>query len=398
MPTMTETNGTGATADHALMPIESTSHELALSGTLASLASDAFTVIDQELHAARRQIVRGTQEATEGWIRFAIALLRMRNTRAYLQAGYPNFRAYLQQCHDLSEETALRCVQALEAFGPDTFRELLSNFGVMRTYYLALIQQLSPPVFDELLALPPGAEQPVVAALEVSDLEQLVADLKAQLQQAYAEHDQLADQLAAAKQIGSTIKTRLAEIEKMNQDLVAARDRAEREVERVKEQRSRPPASSSKRERELEHQIQELQQQLTAAHAALQLAAPPAQSPEARPGAVLDAAAQEVIATCDPTLLADLLESCVASLRRYHELAPDVAPDQARSLYAAIAELIAAGDLALLIPVVRACATALRRYPDPTALPPDTAQELYAALDAFGPAAVAVYPKEAVHD
>lgn len=103
---------------------------------------------------------------------------------------------------------------------------------------------------------------------------------------------------------------------------------------------------------------------------------------------------QAVIATYDPSLLAELVGACVASLRRYRDLARHVSPDHMHALYAAIVDLIANGDMALLIPAVRACATALWRYPNPAAVPADVAQELYRALNDFGPAAVALYPAE----
>jgi hypothetical protein len=103
---------------------------------------------------------------------------------------------------------------------------------------------------------------------------------------------------------------------------------------------------------------------------------------------------QAVIAACDLTLLGEVMEACLTSLRRYRELACRVAPDQVQGLYAVIADMIASGDLAFVIPVVRACATALRHYPGPAALPADMAAELYAALNEFGPAAVALYPQE----
>lgn len=107
----------------------------------------------------------------------------------------------------------MRFVYSLETLGVDALRELLTNVGVQRIYYLSQIQRLAPPVFEELLALPPIAGRPAVAAMEIAELEQMIGDLKGQLAQAYTEQAELADQLAAEQQLGKSITARLADIE-----------------------------------------------------------------------------------------------------------------------------------------------------------------------------------------
>jgi hypothetical protein len=384
MPTPTETTRTSD--EQALVLVSGTAtHAVGTPGTLAWLADD-FATVDQEIHAARRQMIRGVHETVEGWVRLAIALAKMHHSRLYLQVGYPTFAAYLQECHQLSEDTATRFVYSLETLGPDSLRELLTNVGIQRTYYLSQIQRLAPPVFEELLALPPVAGQPAVAAIEINELAQMVADLKAQLAQAYTEQAELADQLTAEQHLGKSITARLADIERVNQQLVTARNKVERELDQVKAHQSHTHTSALKKLRELERQNRDLQQQLEATCSTARTSAP---------GPTATESEHALIATYDPTLLADLIATCITSLRRYRQLAHQLKPEQVHALYTAIAELIASGEMALLIPVVRACATALRRYSDSTALPPDCAGELYAALNTFGPAAVALYPEEA---
>lgn len=384
MITVSETTSTVASAEQALMPgVSALPQHPSTTGTLASLA-DEFTTVDQEIHAARRQMVRGLQETVEGWVRLASALTRMRNSRLYLARGYPSFAAYLERCHDLSEDTALRLVQSLESLGHETVCDLLMNVGAQRTYYLSQIQRLAPPVFEELLALPLVAGQPAVATMETAELAQIVSNLKAQLEAAYTEQAELTDQLAAEQQLGKSITARLADIERVNQQLVTARDKAEREVDHLKEQHTRVQTGALKQIRDAERQNRELRQQLEDARTAVRVSAPVSRETEI---------VQEVVAY-DSALLVDLVRTCVASLHRYRELAHEPTPEQLRDLYMAIGDLIASGDTVFLITAIRACATALRRYPDAAAVPSDAAPELYAALNDFGPAAVALYPQE----
>jgi hypothetical protein len=376
------TNGVEVTEARALVPIaRDRTLDLAASGGLAQVLNDEFTILDLEIEAAQRQIARATQATVEGWVRLAIALIKMRESRAYLRAGYASYGEYLQQRHNISENTALRCTRSLEAFGQENFRALLSDVGMTRTYYLALIQEIDPAVFDDLMGRPPQNGRPAVSAMDVSDLEQIVADLKAQLAESYTHYEALADQLRAAKQITRTTGDRMAHIEKINMGLVVERDDAVRERDDLKKQLTRAPKPDPKQLRDLKVQKKDLQEQLAAANAALNLAlsTPP-------PGVV-----QDVIAACDPALLAELMRFCVSALRRYRDLAPHVAPEQAQALTTVIAEIIGAGDLALLTPVITALAIALRRIHGAGAAPVNDVQALTAALDKLGAAAMPIY-------
>jgi len=103
------------------------------------------------------------------------------------------------------------------------------------------------------------------------------------------------------------------------------------------------------------------------------------------------AVVQDVDATCDPALLAELVRFCVTALGRYRDLTPQVAPEQAQMLTTAIAEVIAAGDLALLTPLLVAVATALLRIHDTGMVDGAQLRALAAALDALGVAAMPIY-------
>jgi len=176
----------------------------------------------------------------------------------------------------------------------------------------------------------------------------------------------------------------MAHIEKINMGLVVERDSAVRERDDLKKQLIRTPKPDPKQLRDLKAQKKELQDQLTAATDALRLAL-------STPSAAGTGLVQEVIAACDPALLAELMRFCVSALRRYRELAPHVAPEQAQALTTVIAEVVEAGDLALLTPVITALAIALRRIHGAGAAPVDDVQALTAALDKLGAAAMPIY-------
>jgi hypothetical protein len=100
-----------------------------------------------------------------------------------------------------------------------------------------------------------------------------------------------------------------------------------------------------------------------------------------------------ITAQCDPALMADMVRSTVAALRRYHDAAANVAPHDAQPLHEAITDLIATGDAHLVSSVLRACAVALGRIPSAAAIPADHDAALQAAIVEFGEAVKTLYPR-----
>jgi hypothetical protein len=100
----------------------------------------------------------------------------------------------------------------------------------------------------------------------------------------------------------------------------------------------------------------------------------------------------QVVASCDPALLGDLVRFAIETLRRYHDLMPRIAPGDAGDLYAAIADLVAGGDLALLIPVLNACARGLRLAPEPAHAGEEVEHNLQSAIGSLGATVRARYP------
>ena len=101
----------------------------------------------------------------------------------------------------------------------------------------------------------------------------------------------------------------------------------------------------------------------------------------------------EVIsAQCDPLLMADMVRSTIAALRRYQEGAAQVSSAEALPLYEAISDLIATGDVSLVSMVVKGCAVALGRIPSSAAIPAKDDAALQKTLAEFSDAIRVLYP------
>jgi hypothetical protein len=395
MMTMIPTDGVHDRAEGVLVTKDAPqASDLAVRTETTALAEYSFAALDQEVRAARLQIIRGTQEFVEGHLRLAIALSIIRANRLYLDGGYNSYEEYLDRCQGISLDTAQRCVETFAAFGPDGFRDLVANLGLTRSYFLALINNIAPQVIEDLLELPQIDGAYAVAMLDSGEWQQVYNELKAQLEEAYTRHDELADKLAAAQQISAAFKSRFDEQVKINQNLTVAHDQAEREVERLGKDIAGKPRRDPKKERELKQQVKRLEEQLAATQAALDLAtATPATSVSAPPPTT-----EDDVVTYDPALIVEHLRFCVTALRRYREMAPHLEPDAGHDLHRAIAEVIEQADVALLIPTMRACAAALSTYPPGSPnIPTAHTRAFYLALRALGVAVATAYPAEEAH-
>jgi hypothetical protein len=377
--TIDQTLNVSSIAEHALVPIGQID-------TLPLLLDDTFAFLDQEIRAARLQIARGAHEFAEGMTRLALALIKMRTRQRYRDAGYSTFAEYLEQCHALSEDAALDCIQALQTLGADDYRTLLANAGAMRTHAMTIIKQMAPHRYMELMALGADGERPLVAAMPVSELEENIATLKAALEESYTHYDQVLGQLTSAKHIVANSGERMQQIKEINQSLVIERDQALKERDELKKNSKTPPKADPKVVKQLKEENKDLRDQLTAATDALNFS-----HPTPPPRKVVDVA-RIVDTQCDPELLAEVVRLCVTALERYRAIAPQVAPEQAHALTAAIAQIVATSTLPLLSPVITAVATALQGMHDvehdAEALPP-----LVRALDALGAAAMPIYER-----
>ena len=357
-------------------------------GASAGTFDDEFFYLDRELRAAQDQMRRGAQELTEGIIRLSIALTRMDTTRAYLRAGFSTFSEYVEGELGISRQRARRYIDALRSLGEAAYRDLLMSLRAKRTFVMAQIQNLDPEEYDRLLMPADADGAPLARTMPVDDLKQVVADLRTKIAQQEGEKAQLQQQARQAHALSKTANARLADFEQMNGKVVEDLDRAQQALEDEEKAHKSALKELGKVKRELGERVKELEQRLATAQAA---PLPPAAAPAAAAKVVVEEVVQ-VVASCDPTLLADLVRFATLTLRRYHDLMPRIAPGDAGDLYAAIADLVAGGDLALLIPVLNACARGLRHAPEPARAGEEVEHNLQNAIGSLGATVRARYP------
>jgi len=332
------------------------------------------TRYDTEIRSARRQMARGAAELAEGKVRLAALLLRLRATQDYTGWGYTSLEAYVQQVHQLGKRATYQCIHAFESLGPDLMRQLLRDAGMQRTFCLAQIRDQDPAVFEELLELPAADGGLAVAAMDVQELERINSELTAALEEAYQRYTDKQDELAAARQISQTTRTRISEIDVHNRDLVLERDRARKDQERAEKEKDQERNRRLLAEREAKRTVTMLERQLRELSEKLRQPL----APNAQPVTI------EVIAATDPRLLVGLVQLCAQGMRSANVQALHAAAGSAHEVGAAVGEVIAAGVPAIVIAAVRACATAVGAALEPGALTIDEAAALRAALHEFG--------------
>jgi hypothetical protein len=370
--TAESTNGhtpaSDANGQAALIPLEST--------TLAALDVATFEALDSEVRARWRQLNRGLDEAADGAVHLAIALARMYEGQLYRQAGYPSFEAYLQEGPRISKDMAYQLMRELMAFVAERLGELRAQISARRRYLLTQIYALDATALDTLLALPPIEGQVAVAVMPEDQLSRKIAELEGALNEAYDRYAVLADKLKAEQQIGKTVQERFEQIQKINQEMVLARDKAERYLGQAEDEIEQAKKRGAKTRKELEGRIKELEQQNAAANQALRRAAP------------TPACIEHLVVGNDPTMLANLVQLCADGLRRYRK--SEHPAETIDNLAVAIGTLIEQGGLPFVVQALRGCAAALRDV-DLASEPEADSAAVIGAIRAIGPVLADVY-------
>lgn len=279
---------------------------------IAECLDDEFLMLDADIDAARRQIDRATQDLAEGIVKLAFALLQMQQSKAYERAEYPSFAAYVQQRHRLQPETAQKYITALAQLGQAGCRKLFLDAGAQRMFLVAQIRQLAPTLGDDLLQ-PLESGRPIVTRIPLGELETALGRVKDELAQAQQRTQVVESQLAAQDQNMARLRTVVDQVEAVNREVGEAHDRLEYQLKKEQDQHTRTRQEASKQRQSLEQTLAELRAQLTRRDTAPEAARPSLPAPPATTVEVIEV--KQLVPT-DPTLVADLLQTCAEALGR----------------------------------------------------------------------------------